>query len=109
MRYVKAALTGDVPPGGKKKVTVEGKTLLLTNVQGSYYAIDDRCPHMGGSLYEGILDGDTVSCPKHHTVFSVKTGRVLTNGSIAFFRLRVADARAYPVKAEGGDLLVGLG
>ena len=108
MRYVKATNLDQLPPGGKAKVTLGDKTLLLTNVDGAYYAIDDRCPHMGGSLYEGKLDGGTITCPRHHTVFDVKTGSVVKNGSLAFIRLKVADTRAYPTKVEGGDLLVGV-
>jgi 3-phenylpropionate/trans-cinnamate dioxygenase ferredoxin component len=108
MRYVKVARADELPQGGKLKVTPEGKTLLLTNVDGTYYAIDNRCPHMGGSLYDGRLDGDTIACPRHKTVFSVRTGKVIENGTIAFVRLKVHDVQSYPVKAEDGDLLVGL-
>lgn len=108
MRYVKVLGTDQLPPGGKQKVTLEGKTLLLTNVDGAVYAIDNRCPHMGGSLFEGKLEGDTITCPRHHTVFSVKTGSVVQNGSIAFLRLKVADTKAYSTKTEGGDILVGI-
>ncbi|HPJ03331.1 MAG TPA: Rieske 2Fe-2S domain-containing protein [Candidatus Limiplasma sp.] len=108
MRYVKAATLDQLPEGGKLKVTVEDKTLLITNIGGDYFAIDNRCPHMGGSLFYGVLNGDTIACPRHKTVFSVKTGAVIENGHIAFIRLKVPDAKSYPVKAEGSDILVGL-
>jgi 3-phenylpropionate/trans-cinnamate dioxygenase ferredoxin subunit len=108
MRYVKVTSVDQLPPGGKQKVTLEGKTLLLTNVDGAVYAVDNRCPHMGGSLFDGKLEGGTVTCPRHHTVFNVKTGNVVQNGSLAFIRLKVADTRAYPTKVEGGDILVGI-
>ncbi len=108
MRYVKAAAADQVPEGGKLKATVEDLTLMITNIGGEYYAINNRCPHMGGSLYDGILDGETVTCPRHKSVFNVKTGALVKGGSIAFIHLKVADAKAYPVKIEGGDILVGL-
>ena len=108
MRYVKVALANELPAGDKLKVTVEGKTLLLTNVDGQYYAIDNRCPHMGGSLFDGQLENGQITCPRHKTVFDVKTGAVVKNGSIAFLHLKVKDTQAYPVKAEDGDLFVGL-
>ena len=108
MRYVKVARADEVAPGGKLKAAAEDKTLLVTNVDGTYYAIDNRCPHMGGSLYDGELKGDTITCPRHKTVFNVKTGAVVTNGRIAFVRFNVTDTKAYPVKAEDGDLFVGL-
>ena len=65
MSYQKAALANQLQPGGKLKVTLEGKTLLLTNVDGAYYAIDNKCPHRGGSLFDGTLSGDTITCPLH--------------------------------------------
>jgi len=108
MEYVKVAQTGEVKPGEKKKVTADGKVLLLTNIGGTYYAIDNKCPHIGGSLYDGILEGDTITCPWHGTVFDVKTGKTIKGGKIAFMNLKVKDDRAYPVKAEGEDILVGI-
>ncbi|MBE0600803.1 MAG: Rieske 2Fe-2S domain-containing protein [Firmicutes bacterium] len=97
-----------IPEGGKLKATVEDVTLLVTNIDGEYFAINNRCPHMGGSLYDGILEDETVTCPRHRTVFHVKTGAVVQGGNIAFIRLKVADAKAYPVRIEGDDILVGL-
>lgn len=108
MQYVTVATTADVPPGGKKKVLLEDRALLLTNIGGEYFAINDRCPHMGGSLYEGTLEGETVTCPRHKTVFSAKTGRVLKNGAIAFLKLKVSDTRAYSVKVHDDDIMVGI-
>ncbi len=108
MRYVKVLATDELPEGGKRKVELEGKTLLMTRIGGACYAIDNRCPHMGGSLYDGQLKGDTVSCPRHGTAFSVKTGKVRQNGRIAFIRLRVADVKAYPVQEENGEIWIGV-
>lgn len=108
MQYMKASRTDEVKEGEKKKITLGDKVLLLTNVQGKYYAIDNRCPHMGGSLYEGELNGDIIKCPRHGTRFDVKNGKVVENGKIAFVRLNVKDTRAYPVKVEGSDILIGI-
>ena len=108
MTYIKVGQTGTMQAGAKRKVTLNGKTLLLTYIQGNYYAIDDRCPHMGGSLSAGELEGDRITCPKHGTSFDVKTGKVVQNGKVAFFKLNVRDAHTYPVKVEGTDILVGI-
>ena len=108
MEYKLIARTSEMPEGAKKKVTLDDKALLLTNVHGTFYAIDNRCPHMGGSLYDGKLEGDHVACPKHGTIFDVKTGKVIQNGKIAFIKLNVDGVRAYPVKVEGTDILVGI-
>jgi 3-phenylpropionate/trans-cinnamate dioxygenase ferredoxin subunit len=108
MKYIKVSRTDEVKEGEKKRITLGDKALLLTKVSGEYYAIDDRCPHMGGSLYEGVLNGNVIKCPKHGTMFDVRSGKVVQNGKIAFVRLRVRDTRAYPVKTEGSDILVGI-
>ncbi len=108
MRYVRAAGTGEIPEGGKKKVGIENRTLLLTNVGGRYYAIDNRCPHMGGSLFDGKLEGERITCPRHHSTFDVRTGKALANASIAFLHFKVANAVSYPVQVKGDDILVGI-
>ena len=106
MQNMILARVDELPPGSKKKVVLDDKTLLLTNVEGKYYAIDNRCPHMGGSLFDGQLKGDTITCPKHKTVFDVKTGKVVQNGKIAFINLKVADAQPYTVQAEGDNIVL---
>jgi 3-phenylpropionate/trans-cinnamate dioxygenase ferredoxin subunit len=50
MIYVKVAQTSDLPEGSKMKITLNAKDILLTNIQNAYYAIDNTCSHMGGSL-----------------------------------------------------------
>lgn len=108
MQYVKVLRTDELTQGEKRKITIGENALLLTNVDGQYHAIDDRCPHMGGSLYEGTLNGDTIKCPKHGTMFDVRNGKVVQNGKILFIRLNVSDTRVYPVKVEGSDILIGI-
>ena len=52
------------------------KEILLTNIQDSYYAVENKCPHMGGSLYEGELKGNLIICPKHGSMFDITNGKV---------------------------------
>ena len=108
MQFIKAARIGDVKEGGKKIILAGDKTLLLTHVAGQYYAIDNRCTHMGGSLYDGVLSGDIIKCPRHGTQFDVKTGKVVQRGKIVFIPVKASDTRAYPVKVEGEDILIGI-
>lgn len=108
MQYVKVAQTNEMKNGEKKKITIDDKVILLTQIGNTYYAIDNRCPHMGGSLYDGILDGNTIICPKHGSVFDVRTGEVVQSGKIAFIRVKVRDTLVYPVVVEGMDILVGV-
>lgn len=105
MRYVKIAQTSEIKDGEKKKVQAGDKVLLLTQIGDTYYAIDNRCPHMGGSLYDGILSGSTITCPRHGSVFDVKTGAVIQRGKLAFIQVKVGEVHTYPVKVEGTDIL----
>jgi nitrite reductase/ring-hydroxylating ferredoxin subunit len=74
---VKVAKTDEVAPGQGKLVEVNGKKIALFNVEGSFYAIDDACSHLGGPLAEGFLDGNEVTCPWHGARFDITTGEVL--------------------------------
>jgi|SRR6516225_3405753 nitrite reductase/ring-hydroxylating ferredoxin subunit len=75
--FRKAARTEDVPAGQGKIVKAGGRHIALFNIDGTYYAIDDTCPHRGGPLSEGEVAGTTVTCPWHHARFDLKTGDVV--------------------------------
>ena len=108
MRYVVAAQTTELSVGRKKKIMLEGQEILLANVNNSFYAVDNRCPHMGASLFDGTMDDGLIICPKHGSVFDIKTGKAAMGGKMLFFRIKVHDLRSYPVKIEGTDVLIGL-
>ena len=108
MKFIKAAQTGDLTPGNKLKITIEGNTILLANIDGSYYAIDNKCPHLGGSLADGNLEGENIVCPKHGAIFNVKSGKNMGVAKILFLKITPNDAKTYPVKVEGTDILIGI-
>ena len=84
-----------------KLVEVEGQRIALFKVGGSYYAIDDVCPHRGGPLSEGPLSGDEVTCPLHGSRFNVKTGAVT-------FPPAQVGVKTFPVRVTGEDVEVGV-
>jgi 3-phenylpropionate/trans-cinnamate dioxygenase ferredoxin subunit len=108
MTFYKAAVTSELPTGQMMMVSVDGKEILLANVAGSYYAINNRCTHLGGSLSKGVLEGSIVTCPRHGSQFDVTTGIALHGPQIAFIKIKVRDEETYPVKIEGSDILVGI-
>lgn len=73
-RFHPVVRADEIPPGTGKTVLVDGRKVALFNVGGRFHAIDDRCPHAGGSLGEGILDGCVVTCPYHFWQFDVRRG-----------------------------------
>ena len=106
MRYEKVAQTIELKNGEKKKISLEGKEILLANIQDTFYAVDNKCPHMGASLFEGKLEGTDIICPRHGSVFDVRTGKVNKKGKIFFIDVKVKDLKIYPVKVEGEDILI---
>jgi nitrite reductase (NADH) small subunit/3-phenylpropionate/trans-cinnamate dioxygenase ferredoxin subunit len=73
--FVTVATVHDVPPGTGRTVEVNGIWIALFNAGGTFYAIDNACPHAGGPLGEGKLNGTVVECPWHGWKFSVVSGQ----------------------------------
>jgi 3-phenylpropionate/trans-cinnamate dioxygenase ferredoxin subunit len=65
---------GELADGEMKEVTVNGKPFLVARIKDKYYAANGRCPHMGGILSLGKLDGTIVTCPRHHSQFDLSDG-----------------------------------
>ena len=108
MEYLKVAQTTDLLSGGKKRLQMEGKDILLANIQGSYYAVDNTCPHMGGSLYSGKMDGTDAICSRHGLRVDVTTGKVAKTGKSLLLKVKQNQLPTYPVKVEGTDVLIGI-
>lgn len=108
MKYVLAAITDELKDGEKKKISVDGVTILLVNLNGTYFAVDNKCPHMGGSLYDGNLEGNSIVCPRHGSKFDVTTGEVVKSGKLLFINVKVNSIKTYPVKVEGNEIMVGI-
>lgn len=78
--FVTVAQTHEIPPGTGRTVEVKGVWIALFNVDGTFYAVDNACPHAGGPLGEGKLrDGGLVECPWHGWRFSIATGQRVGN------------------------------
>ncbi|HXG12497.1 MAG TPA: non-heme iron oxygenase ferredoxin subunit [Gemmataceae bacterium] len=100
-RWVRVASVREVAPGTGKVVEAEGQSLALFNVDGTFYALDNTCTHVGGPLGEGALAGEVVACPWHGAEFNVRTGAVLSPPARQ-------DVRPFSVRVEGEDVLVEL-
>ncbi len=98
MKFVKAEGTKSLSDGDKMKIKAEGKELLLANIDGTYYAIDNKCPHMGGSLADGNLENDHIVCPRHGSAFDVKTGKAVHGGGYHYSRSVASAGALYPVE-----------
>lgn len=77
--FVAVARVHEIPPGTGRTVEVNGMWIALFNVDGTFYAIDNSCPHAGGPLGEGKLRGTVVECPWHGWKFDVASGERVGN------------------------------
>ena len=112
-RFVEAAKEGDVADGGMRGVTVDGQNVLLAKVGGRYYAVEGSCPHMGGSLASGKLEGTVVTCPRHGSQFDLSDGHMVRWAQLPGVVSAIGKAfkkprglKTYPVKVEAGKVLV---
>ena len=75
--YVDVAAESELKDGQMISVDVSGKQVLLARVGGTFFAVSNICPHMGGNLAAGSLDGTVVTCPKHGSQFNIRNGEVV--------------------------------
>ena len=99
--FLEAGKAGELRPGTMKRIDARGRSILLANVDGRYYATDDTCTHEEASLSTGVLKGELVKCPLHGSRFSVCTGKALEEPA-------QEDLRTYPVMLEGDRILIDL-
>lgn len=89
----------DIPPGQSKVVQVLERPIAVFNVEGTFYAIYNNCPHEGGPLGEGHLKGCIVSCPWHDLAFDVRNGQATDGGGYC--------VGSYEVCVKDEDVFVG--
>jgi nitrite reductase/ring-hydroxylating ferredoxin subunit len=97
--FVKVLSTKDLAPDEMKGVEANGKKILIANLKGEYYAIENICTHMHCLLSDGTLSGENVKCPCHGSTFSVKTGSIVTGPT-------QKPEPAFQVKVEKDQVLV---
>jgi 3-phenylpropionate/trans-cinnamate dioxygenase ferredoxin subunit len=98
----RVASTADVQPGEVRVFQVNGRSIALANLDGTFYAVDNLCTHDNGPLGEGTLWNGTIECPRHGARFDVKTGAVKALPA-------VRPVRAYPVQVDGDEVSVDVG
>lgn len=91
-----------------KPVNAGGKEILVVNYEGNYYAINRKCTHMGGDLYEGKLEGKIVTCPIHGAKFDVTTRKSISGPKMGPLRMKTKNEPVYEVKIEGDSIKVNI-
>ena len=108
------AAVGDIPPGTRRLAQVNGRAIVVFNLGGEFFALNNRCPHRGGSLCQGkqtglvesygpgnyrySRPGEIIRCPWHGWEFDIRTGQSWCDPDSVH-------ARTYAVEVEPGATL----
>jgi nitrite reductase/ring-hydroxylating ferredoxin subunit len=123
---VQAARLGDILSGGIKAVGHGSERILLCNVDGSYYAVSERCGHMKASMQAGALYRNILTCPLHKAQFDVTTGKALSGPvppppwlpqpkastdymkyeEMEMVKIKTHNLKTYPVTVEGEGIMI---
>jgi len=127
--WMEIAKTEDIVKDTVKLGEAAGKKIALVNMEGRYYAFDDRCPHMNAPLHMGFLSGKILTCALHFSTFDVTTGKKLTDPDMGMpsemmkkfpqelmkmfsrmgeimAKVETYDLKTYEVKIETGSIFV---
>ena len=102
-QWHRLAAVAECPPGTALECVAADRIVALFNVNGQFYALDGICPHQGGPLGKGRLEGCLVTCPWHGWQFDVTTGQHQTSQSLVHphFEIRVQDGEIWAQLSAG--------
>ena len=100
MGRIIVAKTNEIKPNQIKQVSIDGKDIVVINIDGSYFAIKDTCTHAGGSLSEGKVEGSIITCDWHGAQFDCKSGKLVK------FPAKINDLESYNVVIESDTIFV---
>ena len=106
MSFIEVTQVNNIPSGSMKVCSAGNKQLLVSNVDGKFYAIDNTCTHMGGDLSRGKLEVKAVTCPRHGAKFDVTSGECLSGPKLGIFKPKGKNTTSYQVKVEGNSIKV---
>jgi len=99
MNWIDVGALDDIPAQGARVIkTALGCVAIFRTAGDEVFALDDRCPHKGGPLSEGIVHGAQVTCPLHTWVFDLSTGQAQGADT--------GQVTTYPVRVQGGRILL---
>jgi len=104
--------TADLASGQMKAVEVAGREILLAQVGDVYYAVSNVCPHRGGRLSGGKLEGTIIECPIHSSLFNIANGRVIRRlkggfaGRLLGLLKVISSIKTYKIEVEGNSIKI---
>ena len=100
MAKVVVGKTSDIEVGKLVHITASGKELVVTKLDGNYYAIDNICTHAGAELHEGELSNSELTCPWHGAKWDIKTGNLIS------FPQKLKPLQSHRVSVENDTLFI---
>jgi len=111
--FIRLTNINELAEGTMKKYQVQGKEILIARIEGKYYASQNKCPHFGGDLSKGKLEGPIVTCPRHGSQFNLIDGTMVRwlkgSGLISTIGKTLKsphELNTYNTKIEGQEILV---
>jgi nitrite reductase/ring-hydroxylating ferredoxin subunit len=97
--FVPVIRASELLPGAMTWVALDRERVLIANVDGRFYALQDSCGHRQAPLSKGRLEGHVIECPLHFARFDVRTGKLLSGPT-------AADVPTYQVLVDGDTVYV---
>jgi 3-phenylpropionate/trans-cinnamate dioxygenase ferredoxin subunit len=101
LEFVVVADADELPDGERLFLEIDDEFIVLFNIAGELFAIEDSCTHDDGPIGEGELEDLQVVCPRHGARFDLRDGKVTSPPA-------VVDIKAYPVRIVNGEIEIGL-
>lgn len=100
LEFVEIVPQDQLPAGERLFIEVGGRSIVIFNLAGNYYAIGDVCSHDSGPVGDGNIEGNEIICPRHGARFDIRTGSVTSLPA-------TVDIPAYPVRIVNGMIELG--
>ena len=97
--WITVARAEELTPSDRRIVDLDGTQIVVFNLDGEYYAIEDVCTHDGGQLTGGSIEGDQIICPRHGARVCIRTGAALSAPAYE-------PTSKFPVRIENGVVQV---
>jgi 3-phenylpropionate/trans-cinnamate dioxygenase ferredoxin component len=114
-RFVQVAMTTEIKEGAMKEYKVGDQEIFIARIKDKFYAANNICPHMGGKLGQGTLDGTIITCPRHASKFDLMDGSVVrwtdwtgVKASVSRLFRAPRPITTYRVNVEGDNISVEL-
>ena len=115
MGYTQIGKVSEFAPGKMRVVIVQNQEVLVIRGNDQFYAVSNRCPHLGGKLSSGQLDGTIITCPLHGSQFDVTDGHVVRWTNFSGFIVKIGRAlksprslKVYEVQVKDNDVFITL-